>query len=1264
MWEVVSTGPVTRSRGSASSARAGVSATRQKRIDEHLAKWKETLLDLTRRNNLLYYKESKHQTLSLDAARPEACSQLLAGRAVSISRLFEHEADRVEALRRARLIMAKDRENREERSLETLHLAVGEVTWEPPESDQRDRPPRAPMLLVPAQLNRDGRSADYSLRISLDGTEVNQTLRYKVMRDFGIELDDDISDELEAGVGLIDIVKQSLMPRLRSLPKMALRSDSCILGNFSFAKLAMLQDLDESRETLGLHQLILAITGDREAANELRGQVGEPQLDSANHVSPSDEFLILDADSSQNDVINAIVAGRSFAFDGPPGTGKSQTIANAIAVLAARGKRVLFVAEKRAAIDAVVRRLANAGLSEIVMDYHGSDRRKREVVDNIRAAIGAMRTTQPRGAKTTLESLADSRQYLLDRSTAVHEPREPWKKSIYQLIEIAKEAEENGAFVSGVTLSRAVLNKLPGDRVQDVRQLVRRLARAGGLQSGIGADLWRTSTITSEADADIILDTLDEVDEERLRHLYLQMERLARELNAPVGKSSTSRLPDPERLRAATAAAAQCAVVGDEVGWPIFAEPLDRHGEALRRADSSLHWLWRISSPSFRSALRAVRVACSTKLSSRSALLVVKRAQAAVSQWRAATSGAEGPRARPGLLDAAVAASNELGSLTERLGAVPQVVDALRDDLSRAASLIDALRQSRNLGRSAHILVTTTKELDDLGLSRLINALRAQSIDPALAEVAFMGVWARSLLEVLSANEPTLAAADSTMVTQIATDFATTDRKHLATTPDRIKVAWTKNYKAAAMNFEHENMVLDRELQKRSRLMPIRKLFSETKNVLCAVKPCWVMSPLSVSVIRPDPSWFDVVIFDEASQVQPADAITSIKAAKQVVVAGDDQQLPPTTFFAGSDLDSETDASDPDDDEVPLGAFESVLSLVKAIITRPRQLQWHYRSRDERLIAFSNEHVYSRSLITFPDNAQESPLVLELVRSSTNSISRGATNAAEVERVVDLVRLHAREHPDESLGIIALGSPHAIAIEQALDRVRQVDDEIDHLMREQDVEPTFVKNLERVQGDERDAIILTIGYGRTAAGQISYNFGPINGRYGTRRLNVATTRAKKRLTVVSTFAGEELDKGRAKGGVAFLRDYLIYVGTSGQWMGDTLAATPELNAFERSVMSALVDAGLEVVPQLGVGKYRIDFAVRDRTEPSRFVLAVECDGASYHSQPTARERDRLRQEALEARGWHFYRIWSTNWFNSPEAELERLLAEYERVQSS
>ncbi|MBM4076769.1 MAG: DUF559 domain-containing protein, partial [Planctomycetes bacterium] len=324
---------------------------------------------------------------------------------------------------------------------------------------------------------------------------------------------------------------------------------------------------------------------------------------------------------------------------------------------------------------------------------------------------------------------------------------------------------------------------------------------------------------------------------------------------------------------------------------------------------------------------------------------------------------------------------------------------------------------------------------------------------------------------------------------------------------------------------------------------------------------------------------------------------------------------------------------------------------------RPRQLRWHYRSRDERLIGFSNDRIY-KSLITFPHSDALPPISHVLVDQFPENVTTRATNEAEVRRVLGLVKSHARSNPQESLGVIALGKPHADAIIDAIERERDADPELAAFVDSTESEPFFVKNLERVQGDERDSIILSIGYGRRDDGSLNYTFGPVNGEDGYRRLNVATTRAKVRMTVVSTFKGEEMAESRCQGGTLFLRDYLVYARSGGLILGRTENSVQPLNPFEKSIQRALEAEGLELVPQHGVGRFRIDFAVRHPSDPGKFVLAVECDGASYHSFPTARDRDRLRQQILESRGWRFHRIWSTDWFRDPENEVQRVLESY------
>jgi very-short-patch-repair endonuclease len=452
-----------------------------------------------------------------------------------------------------------------------------------------------------------------------------------------------------------------------------------------------------------------------------------------------------------------------------------------------------------------------------------------------------------------------------------------------------------------------------------------------------------------------------------------------------------------------------------------------------------------------------------------------------------------------------------------------------------------------------------------------------------------------------------------------------------------------------------QTALVSREAEKKSRHLPLRKLLAEAPDVLTAICPCWMTSPLSVSqLLGAERRYFDVVIFDEASQVLPEDAVCAFLRASQAVVAGDQRQLPPTTFFvAGEDEDDEAD-----EDNATAG-FESVLDVIASFLT-PWSLDWHYRSRDEALIAFSNHHIYGGRLITFPGPGGPPVLSHVLVPHIPGRDGDDESASPEVQRMVELVLEHAKKRPHETLGVIAMGITHARRVEAAIDYARLSRPDLDTFFDEARTERFFVKNLERVQGDERDAIILTIGYGKDRSGRLLYRFGPLNQNGGERRLNVAVTRARRRMTLVSSFDHNDMDPSRIRsgGGVDLLRLYLQYAATSGARLGDVGSTGVPLNAFEADVFDALSAKGLPLSPQWGASRYRIDLVARHPQRPGRFVLAIECDGASYHSAPTARDRDRLRQQNLEALGWRFHRIWSTDWFMRREEEIERAVAAF------
>jgi hypothetical protein len=425
--------------------------------------------------------------------------------------------------------------------------------------------------------------------------------------------------------------------------------------------------------------------------------------------------------------------------------------------------------------------------------------------------------------------------------------------------------------------------------------------------------------------------------------------------------------------------------------------------------------------------------------------------------------------------------------------------------------------------------------------------------------------------------------------------------------------------------------------------------------VLTALRPCWLASPLSVSQLLPAHGRsFDAVLFDEASQVLPEDAVATLLRAGRAIVAGDRHQLPPTTFFA-----SAGEEGDPDD-TAPAEGFESLLDLLSSLVD-PWTLDWHYRSRDEALIAFSNRHVYADRLVTLPSAASGPALTHVLVAPGDAAAGSEDGSWAEARRVVELVLEHARLRSEESLGVIAMGMIHAQRIQAALDQALEGRAEFDAFFDTARRERFFIKNLERVQGDERDAVILSIGYGTRRDGRLVHTFGPLASKGGERRLNVAVTRARTRLTLVSSFTHADMEPARSRAeGVRLLREYLAFAASGGQ-VARPSADGASGEPFEHHVWRTLTAAGIPLAPRFGASRQRLDLAARHPRRPERFVLAVECDGATYRRFDTARDRDRLRRAQLEKLGWRHHRIWAIDWWLRRDAEVARAVAAYKQA---
>lgn len=453
-----------------------------------------------------------------------------------------------------------------------------------------------------------------------------------------------------------------------------------------------------------------------------------------------------------------------------------------------------------------------------------------------------------------------------------------------------------------------------------------------------------------------------------------------------------------------------------------------------------------------------------------------------------------------------------------------------------------------------------------------------------------------------------------------------------------------------------EMSLLLHELNKKRNIMPLRKLFRTIPNLLLKLKPCLMMSPLSVSYfLEAETYQFDIVIFDEASQIFPQDAIGAIFRAKQVVIAGDSKQLPPTNFFAASTSnDGDFDFEDEEEEEFN---FDSILEEASNSLPN-RSLLWHYRSRFEELISFSNRQIYQNNLITFPSSTvRVNDTGVEYVYVK-NGVYENRCNRAEAQEIVKLVAKHIKNYPNRSLGIIAFSESQQSVIEDEINKFRMCNPSNERFFDEDKDEPFFVKNLENVQGDERDTIIFSICYAKNAQGRMYMRFGPLGHQGGERRLNVAITRAKHNIKLVGSILPEDIDLSKTNSeGVRMLRSYIAFAmqGSAALPKTEKKNSLYEVDTFSEEIGKFLTSRGCTVQMNVGNSDYTIDIAVEHPKKPGHYIAGIECDGSSYYMARTVRDREHLRTAVLERMGWKMHRVWSTEWIRNPEAEKMRLM---------
>ena len=549
----------------------------------------------------------------------------------------------------------------------------------------------------------------------------------------------------------------------------------------------------------------------------------------------------------------------------------------------------------------------------------------------------------------------------------------------------------------------------------------------------------------------------------------------------------------------------------------------------------------------------------------------------------------------------------------------------------------------------------------ELGLKGLVDAIESGKVGiqdvPVYFEVSYQAWWLKKVID----QEPALREFSSGTHQQKITEFRELDRKFQSLIQRQVIATLSSQVPAQTAvvpTADSEIGRLRREMNKKRAHMPVRQLVQALPTLLPRLKPCMLMSPLSIAQYLDPKAMFDVIIFDEASQIPVADAIGAIARGKQLVVVGDPLQLPPTNFFQKTEEGEESEPTDIED-------LESILDECLAAGLPTYDLKWHYRSRHESLIHFSNTSYYSSSLITFPSPATRDTAVS--MRKVQGIYDRGGsrTNRREAEEVVKAIEAHFlnSETADRSLGVVTFNLPQQMLITELLDERRRANDKLDRAIARHTYEPLFVKNLEAVQGDERSYVFFSITYGPDRVGRTTMTFGPLSQDGGHRRLNVAASRAREQVVIFSSLLPEQIDLTRvgAKGAQDLKRylDFALRGPVALDAYSSPTNREPD-SPFEVMVANALRARGWTVHPQVGCSQFRIDLGVVDPRAPGRYLVGVECDGRAYHSAATARDRDRLRQEVLEQLGWRIHRIWSTDWWHDPRTQIDRL---HEKLQA-
>jgi hypothetical protein len=1141
----------------------------------------------------------------------------------------------------------------EEQGVNILFLFFGLLKWY--DVDNQKRPVHSPLLFVPVRLYRKRVLDDYRLQIQEDEVVLNPSLQEKFKKDFKTTLPE--FPESFSSNSLLEYV-ENIRNLIKKYKDWELFERSYV-GLFSFAKNTMYQDLETNTEKIWNHRIIRAIA-EGEGYIEDPKNIPEETLYS-DEAEPQVSYHILDCDSSQFKAITFAKKGASMVIRGPPGTGKSQTISNIIAECLSVGKKVLFVAEKRAALDVVKKRLDKCGVGEFCLELHSEKSNKMDVLNQISRSI-ACELNSRTYKRSKFTHLRTQRLRLNEYVNNIHTPLGAANDTLFEKI---GEYQKLNHLPLITTILRRPLD-FTDEALYEIEDLLEQLDSYKQILLHYDENPWAKSGFL-EYKVGMKAEVYDDLRE--LENLCLRLSTTTSEFMDRYGLHNIHSQEDVKTIN----------------------DYFKIYNEHSMRFDPDSLLDYTSSVKVFNAAFQAAKRELKRSLRGKSNLSLEAHAtEIKKIQEHYQDSVNESYKGITEDFDSIAAAYQKIETLKLKLSSLLKNCPLHQDEPNEWRKYLAISKywlkeiESFDGWLSVQLILQKLRKLnvDDFVLQLRNNPILEE--DTSLYDIfikSFTHAWIINGMDTFS----NLTGFNDKYISKIKSKFIELDQ-------DTIKL---NRYRLCEKLFEErpsqfwitdgihssEYSILAREMAKKRNIKPLRTILSLTKNLVTRLKPCFMMSPLSVAKYLPIENFsgfFDVVVFDEASQVCPEDAVGAILRGTQLIVVGDEKQLPPTKFFAANLTETF--------DDLDTDVFDSILEECTGIGLPIIMLNYHYRSKKEGLIAFSNFHFYDNNLYTFPDVVKQgtqgedvtelSAIEYHYIENGVYDRARTRRNKAEADTVAQYIVKHyemnEKNNTHYSLGVIAFSEAQQTAIIESLDKIYKSRPDLEDIVKSYDEEPLFIKNLENVQGDERDFIIFSIGYGKDNDGKMVINFGPVNKSGGERRLNVAITRARYHVKIFCSFMPYEADISKSSSiGLNRLIEYLEFARTN-RLTVDSIETAIDIqippSALEESLKNELEKLGYTVDQRVGKSKFQIDLAIVHPDYPYQYIIGLECDGGSYQRTDQARDRERIRASVLKSLGWDEYiHVYSPLYFSDPQKiikEIEKTIKKIQEEQSA